>query len=96
MKLTAEEVEHIADLARLELTAEEKAKYSHQLSTILDYFDKLSEIDTNNTPPMSHPSSLENVLRADEACGSFPAEATLANAPDRTDSCFRVPVILEQ
>ncbi|MGD8397776.1 MAG: Asp-tRNA(Asn)/Glu-tRNA(Gln) amidotransferase subunit GatC, partial [Anaerolineae bacterium] len=63
MKISVEQVEHIAQLARLELSDEEKAGYAEQLSAILDYFEKLGEVDTRRVLPMSHPLDLENVLR---------------------------------
>ena len=96
MQISLEDVQKIADLARLELTDADRIKYAGQLSAILEYFDKLSEVDTSSVPPMSHPLDLENILRADDPGESLAAEIVLANAPDRTESCFRVPVILEQ
>lgn len=96
MKITVEDVEHVATLARLELSLEEKASYAAQLSAILAYFDKLGEVDTGDTPPLSHPIDLENVFRPDEVTASLPPEAVLDNAPDRAEEQLRVPLILEQ
>lgn len=96
MKISVQDVEHIANLARLELTEAEKETYSMQLSAILDYFEKLSDLDTKSVPPLSHPLDLENTFQSDQAVESAPPQAVLSNAPDQADDCFRVPVILEQ
>jgi aspartyl-tRNA(Asn)/glutamyl-tRNA(Gln) amidotransferase subunit C len=95
VKITVEDVEHVAVLARLRLTDEEKTSYATQLSAILEYFDKLSEVDTDQVEPMSHPIDLENVFRPDRAAESMPPETILANAPDRAEDCFRVPLVLD-
>jgi aspartyl-tRNA(Asn)/glutamyl-tRNA(Gln) amidotransferase subunit C len=94
-KITVEQVEHIAELARLELTREEMARYSTQLNAILDYFDKLRQVDTRQVAPMSHPLDLENVFSPDDVGGSIAHDAALANAPDAAEGCFRVPLILD-
>jgi aspartyl-tRNA(Asn)/glutamyl-tRNA(Gln) amidotransferase subunit C len=96
VKIDVEQVEHIARLARLALTEEEKAEYASQMSAILDYFAKLGEVDTAGVAPVSHPLSLDIPLRPDEAHGSYPRESILANAPDREGDLFRVPVVIEQ
>jgi aspartyl-tRNA(Asn)/glutamyl-tRNA(Gln) amidotransferase subunit C len=96
MEISIQDVQHIADLARLELSDADRIRYAGQLSAILAYFHNLSEVDTSSVPPMSHPLDLENILREDEPGESLAAQVVLANAPDRNESCFRVPVILEQ
>jgi aspartyl-tRNA(Asn)/glutamyl-tRNA(Gln) amidotransferase subunit C len=96
VKITVEDVEHVANLARLQLTDEEKSSYATQLSAILEYFDKLSEVDTAQVAPMSHPIDLENVFRGDQAGESMPPEAVLSNAPEQAEGCFQVPVVLDQ
>jgi aspartyl-tRNA(Asn)/glutamyl-tRNA(Gln) amidotransferase subunit C len=88
VKIDVAQVEQIARLAHLALTEEEKTAYASQLSAILDYFQKLDEVDTAHSPPMSHPLSLESH-------GSCPRESILANAPDREGELFRVPVVIE-
>ena len=93
--LTREEVEHIAMLARLGLTEEEKVIFGEQLSSILDYMRALSEVDTSNIPPTAQVIHLQNVMRADEVRPSLPMERVLANAPDREGNFFRVPPVLE-
>ena len=95
MPLTKEEVEHIADLARLELTEEEKARYSEQLSAILDYAARLQELDTADIPPTSSVLPARSVLRADEPQPCLSLPELLRNAPLVDDRQFRVPPILE-
>lgn len=93
--LSKEEIEHIAMLARLSLTEEEKELFGAQLSSILDYMEKLNELDTENIEPTSHVLSLSNVMREDAPRDSIPREDALSNAPDRADTFFRVPKIIE-
>ena len=95
MKITMKEVEHVARLARLELTNEEKERMRAQLDSILSYIDKLNELDTSAVEPTSHVLPMMNVFRDDEVRPSLSQEETLANAPDRQDLFFRVPRILE-
>ena len=95
MKITKEEIEHIALLARLSLSEEEKDLFGTQLSSILDYMEKLNELDTTNVEPTSHVLPLRNVMRDDVPCPSIPREDALMNAPDHTDKFFRVPKIIE-
>ena len=95
MKITIKEVEHVARLARLELTDEEKERMRAQLDSILTYIDKLNELDTSAVEPTSHVLPIMNIFRDDEVRSSLSQEETLANAPDRQDLFFRVPRILE-
>lgn len=96
MKITLKEVEHVARLARLELTAEEKERMRVQLDSILSYIDKLNELDTSAVEPTSHVLPMTNVFREDEVMPSLSQEEVLTNAPDRHESFFRVPRILEE
>lgn len=96
MKITLKEVEHVARLARLELTAEEKERMQAQLDSILSYIDTLSELDTTAVEPTSHILPMTNVFREDTVTSSLTQEEALANAPDRHDRLFRVPRILEE
>jgi len=82
-------------LARLSLTEEEKELFGAQLSSILDYMEKLNELDTENIEPTSHVLTLSNVMREDAPRDSIPREDALSNAPDRTDKFYRVPKIIE-
>ena len=95
MRITKEEVEHVAKLARLAITEEEKERYSQQLSNILTYIEKLKELDTSKVDPTSHGLPMKNVFREDEVRSSLPREEILKNAPDRTEEFFRVPKIIE-
>lgn len=95
MSLTLKEVEHIARLARLELTDEQKEHYRGQLSTILDHIAKLQELDTRGIPPTVSGSLSEMPLRADEARPSLPTDALLANAPETDEDQFKVPPVFE-
>lgn len=95
MSISIQDVEHVAKLARLELTEEEKAKYAEQLGAILDYAQKLNELDTENVPPTSHVLPIANVMRDDEPRPSWPIEKVMLNAPDEEDGQFRVPAVLE-
>lgn len=95
MKITREEVENVAVLARLELTGEEKDIFTGQMDAILAYVDKLNELDTSGVIPTSHAVPMENAFRDDQARPSIGVESTLANAPERADGFFRVPKVIE-
>lgn len=96
MKITPREVEHVARLARLALTAEECERMRVQIDSLLSYIDKLNELDTTAVEPTSHVLPMTNVFREDEVTPSLAQEEVLANAPDRDDRFFRVPRILEE
>ncbi len=95
MKLSREEVLHIARLARLGLTEDEVDRMREQLSNILDNFEVLKRVDTTDVPPTAQPIALQNVMRDDEVAPSLPAEDVLANAPRREGEFFRVRAVLE-
>jgi aspartyl-tRNA(Asn)/glutamyl-tRNA(Gln) amidotransferase subunit C len=95
MSLTRKEVEHIADLARLELSETEKQKYQEQLSAILDYAARLQQLDTSGIPPTSSVLPPHSTLREDVPGASLPREETLANAPATKDDQFQVPPVFE-
>jgi aspartyl-tRNA(Asn)/glutamyl-tRNA(Gln) amidotransferase subunit C len=95
MKLTLDEVRHVANLARLGLSDDELQAMASQLSTILEYIDKLEQIDTGAIPPTAQVGELADVMREDEVSPSLPQEAALANAPARDDGYFRVAAIQE-
>ncbi len=95
MKVDKNQVEYAAMLARIELSEEEKELYSEQLSTILAFFDRLKEVDTENVQPTSHVVDLVNAYRADEVRPGPGVDAVLANAPERAQRFFRVPKILD-
>lgn len=95
MKLSREEVLHIARLARLGLSDDEVEKAREQLSHILENFEILQSVDTDNIPPTAQSLALQNVLREDEPCDSFPRTEILANAPQQDEDSFRVRAVLE-
>jgi aspartyl-tRNA(Asn)/glutamyl-tRNA(Gln) amidotransferase subunit C len=95
MSLTIQEVEHIARLARLQLTDEQKERYRGQLSTILDHIAKLQELDTRDVPPTTSGSLTEMPLRTDEARPGLSTESLLANAPEKDGDQFKVPPVFE-
>lgn len=95
MKLTDEEVRHIALLARLGISNAEVEKFRNQLSDILENFDILSQADTEGLPPTAQSIALDNVYRPDEARPSLPADDVLSNAPDREENYFKVNAVLE-
>jgi aspartyl-tRNA(Asn)/glutamyl-tRNA(Gln) amidotransferase subunit C len=95
MKLTREEVLHIARLARLGLTEEDVDKFREQLSNILENFEILQQVDTTDVPPTAQALALQNVMRDDEVTPSLAPEDILANAPRREGDCFKVRAVLE-
>lgn len=92
--ITIKDVEHVALLARLELSAEEKKLYADQLNAILTYVEMLNELDTEDVPPTAHVLPLQNVFREDRVGGNLPPEEVLANAPEREEQFFKVPKII--
>ena len=95
MKLSLAQVEHVADLAQLTLSDQEKELFREQLSSILEYAQRLQQLDTSAIPPTATVLPLENVMRDDLVRPSLPREDVLANAPHTEDGYFRVPVVLE-
>jgi aspartyl-tRNA(Asn)/glutamyl-tRNA(Gln) amidotransferase subunit C len=89
--ITRDEVLHVARLARLELTEEEVARFTEQLSAILEAVDKVSELDLSDVEPTAHPLDLVNVWAEDEPRPSIPADDALRNAPEREAGFFKVP-----
>jgi aspartyl-tRNA(Asn)/glutamyl-tRNA(Gln) amidotransferase subunit C len=95
MRIDRRQVEHIARLARLSISEEDKELFGSQLSTILEYIEKLNELDTADVEPTSHVVDLTNVMRDDVPAPSLPPEEALENAPDRDGTFYRVPRIIE-
>jgi aspartyl-tRNA(Asn)/glutamyl-tRNA(Gln) amidotransferase subunit C len=89
--ITRDEVLHVARLARLELSEEEVARFTEQLSAILEAVDKVSELDLSDVEPTAHPLDVVNVWAEDEPRPSIPVDDALANAPDREAGFFKVP-----
>ena len=95
-KITMQEVEQVARLARLALSDAEKESMRRELDGILSYIDKLRVLYTEGVPPTSHAVPMTNVMREDEPVPSLPQADMLANAPDRSGEFFRVPKIIEE
>ncbi|MGE5403975.1 MAG: Asp-tRNA(Asn)/Glu-tRNA(Gln) amidotransferase subunit GatC [Candidatus Saccharibacteria bacterium] len=94
MALTIKEVEHVAMLGRLTLTAEEKELYAQQLSAILEFAEILNKLPTDDVEPLAHVLPVFNVMRDDEQRPSFTREDVLSNAPEQEDGLFKVPRIV--
>jgi aspartyl-tRNA(Asn)/glutamyl-tRNA(Gln) amidotransferase subunit C len=95
VKISKQEVEHVAKLARLELSDQEREKLTDQLSNILTYVEKLNELDTTGVDPTSHVLDIRNVMREDRGEPSLPQERALANAPEKAAGHYKVPKIIE-
>jgi len=94
MKITQQEVEHVAHLARLHLDDDELAVMTTQLDTILSYFTKLEELDTTGVEPTTHAFSISNAFRDDVVTPSLERQEALANGPEHNDEAFVVPRII--
>lgn len=95
MSITIKDVEHVANLARLELSEQEKEQFAGQLNAILKYAEKLNELHTDDVEPTTHVLPVRNVMREDKVRESVPNETALRNAPDDEDGQFKVPAVLE-
>ena len=94
MSVTIQDVEHVAALARLSFSEEEKQKLTAQLNEILRYMELLNALDTANIEPLSHVIELQNVFREDVQRPSLPREEALKNAPSKTEEFFKVPKVI--
>ena len=94
MKITPQEISHVANLARLHMTQEEREAMALQLNDILSYVAKLNELDTEGITPTSHAISIVNAFREDEVKPSLPQEKALANAPRQNGEAFVVPRVI--
>ncbi len=92
--ITKRDVEHVAMLARLELTEAEKEMFTQQLNAILEYADQLKQLDTSEIPPTAHAVPMQNVFRADEIKPGLSNEEAVAAAPEAEDGFFKVPKIV--
>lgn len=95
MNISKKDVQHVANLSRLSLSDEETSLYTGQLNSILEFVEKLNEIDTTDVKPMSHALDITNALRADEVNESVSSDLALKNAPDPQDNQFKVPTVME-
>jgi aspartyl-tRNA(Asn)/glutamyl-tRNA(Gln) amidotransferase subunit C len=94
MAVTIKDVEHIAGLARLAFTEDEKQKLTAQLNSILAYMEQLNRLETSSVEPLSHVIELSNVFRPDEVKQGLTTEEALKNAPSKTEQFFRVPKVI--
>jgi len=92
--LSEKDVQYVAKLARLEVTAEEVAKYTQQLGNILQYVEQLNKLDTSNVEPLTHPLDMKNVFREDVVQPSLTQQEVLSNAPEPQSGHFKVPKIM--
>lgn len=93
MKITKEDVEHIAKLAKLHFETEGIEKMQNEMNKILEYIEKLNELDTSKVEPLSHVIDLKNVFREDVVNQVYSTEELLKNAPSKTEKFFRVPKV---
>jgi aspartyl-tRNA(Asn)/glutamyl-tRNA(Gln) amidotransferase subunit C len=96
MALTPQDVDHVAALARLGITPEERERFAQQLSVILEHFRALQELDTEQIPPTAQVLDLRNVMRPDVPRPSLPREEVLANAPRQENGYFKIQAVLEE
>lgn len=94
MSISKEEVKKVANLARLEITSAEEEEFGTQLNAIFDYFEQLSELDTENVIPTTRVIDVSNITRKDEQITYIDRESLLNSAPEREEDFFRVPKIL--
>ena len=94
MKITEEEIENVAELARLEVSGDEKKLLTEQMNSILDYMEKLNELDTTEVVPTSHAIDLQNAFRKDRVQESLPRNESLKNAPETNEAEFIVPRVI--
>ncbi len=95
MALSKQDIEHIAHLARLEVSEDELADYVSKLSSIIDLVAELGTVDTADITPMAHPLDMEQRMRADEVTETVDRELFQRNAPDVSDGLYRVPRVIE-
>jgi aspartyl-tRNA(Asn)/glutamyl-tRNA(Gln) amidotransferase subunit C len=109
MKITEKDVSYVADLAHLDLTADERTRMVKDLNSILGYIDQMNELDTSNVPPMAQVSDrfgtdpnkkgsdrIYYAMREDEVRPSLPHDLALANAPGKDENFFKVPKVIER
>lgn len=95
-EITRKDVDHIAKLARLELTEEEKVKYQGTLSSVLEFADKLNDLDLDDVPPTAHAVAQQNVIRKDEVNSTLAVDRALANAANAQDDQFAIQAVFDE
>ena len=96
VKISPEDVRHVALLSRLHFTDEEIEDFTRVLNSILEYFAKLNKLETTDIPPTSHSLKMQNVFREDAVTGSLSVKDAIANAPESEVNCFKVPKIIQE
>lgn len=94
-RITEQDARHVALLSRLTFSDEEIGQFTRDLNSILEYVEKLNELDVGKVEPTSHSLKMSNVFRDDKIEASLKVEEVLDNAPDKGDGCFKVPKILQ-
>lgn len=95
MKISAQDVLHVAKLSRLQVAEQDIEKFTTQFNDILNYAEVINQLDTSEVQPTAHAIELHNVLRADIVTESFSNEQALANAPARENGCYLVPKVVD-
>ena len=95
MKISTKDVQHVARLSRLRFSEDQISLLTHQLNAILEYFEKLQELDTTGVEPSTHAVNLTNVFREDRIKASLTEEESLKNGPSKERGCFKVPKVIE-
>lgn len=95
MKISKKDIEHVAELARIYITDEEKTSLEGELSSIIAFADKLSKLDTTGVEPAAHAIHVQNIFRNDEVVPSYKRDELIENAPEKQAGCFAVPRIVE-
>lgn len=95
MSISEQEIEHVAKLARLSLSKQEVIQYAAEMSNLIDFVNRLNELDTTGIEPTANAVKMENVFREDKAEQSFGREKILQNAPSQENGCFKVPRVVE-
>lgn len=95
MKISKQEVEHVANLAMLKLSDEEIEKYTCQLGQIVEFVEQLNEVDVTGIEPTAHILDIENIFRNDITQESYPRDVMLNNAPSKSGGCYSVPQVVE-
>ncbi len=95
-EVSRKEVQHVAQLARMALTSQDLERVGTELNRILEHFNRLQELDTEDVAPTSHAIPMTNVFREDQVGESLSVEDVVENAPERSDEFFKVPRILEE
>lgn len=94
-QIDREQVEKVAKLARLDLSDQELTEFTGQLSSILEYIEKLNELDTDNVEPLAHCLPVHNIFREDVIIPSLDVDAAMKNAPASFENQFKVPKVLD-